>query len=206
MNGGLLKICPWKNSTRVLCLCVLIVSTPLFYLASYDFRYLLDTGISVLNRGDACSIERFLYTYGADGPMVYTTLVTISILVPGSWLCPLYAAGHSLFSQPSALISSVAGNFLGTALLLGISEMLLCRVRKLPYRLLEKGPGSFRLPTVFNHIFPVAIALSPLISTQLFWMSIVLAGLGRTNHTPVIFWAVSGLSVFHILTVSHFPV
>lgn len=205
MNGGPLKTCPWKNRTWVLCLFVMIVSTAFSYLISYDFRYMVDTGISVLNRGDACSIERFLYTYGAGGPMVYTTLVTISILVPGSWLCPLYAAGHGLFSQPSALISSFAGNFLGTALLLGISKILLFKIRNLHHRLMATVPDSLPIPSVSIHMFLAAIAISPLISTQLFWISIVLSGLGRSNHSLVIFWGFSGLSIFHLIAIFQLP-
>lgn len=96
MNGVPLVTFLWKNK-YALALITFIGVAIIAYFLNDDYNYIVKTGLSLLHRGDASSLERFLYLYEASGGFVVIVLSAMGFLVPTLSILPLLAASRELY-------------------------------------------------------------------------------------------------------------
>lgn len=180
MSGALLMSCLW-NKKRVF-IYIFPGLLGAVYLFNYDFQFLVNTGVSILNRQDISSIQRFLYSYGARGPLVHVILAMLGVLFPHLGLKPLLQAGALLFGMKMGTLCSWIGGSLGILFLLSIAGCF-----KAGYIIAKKKwPGyrdqanclSFR---GINLIVLMILIISVFLPFPIYWLVLVFSAVSHAS-------------------------
>jgi uncharacterized membrane protein YdjX (TVP38/TMEM64 family) len=181
MSGALLMSCLWNKKRAFTCI-FFPVLLGVVYLINYDFQYLVNSGVSILNRQDVSSIQRFLYSYGARGPLVHVILAMLGVLFPHLGLKPLLQAGALLFGMKMGTLCSWIGGSLGILFLLSIAGCF-----KAGYIIAKKKwPGyrdranclSFR---GINLIVLMILIISVFLPFPIYWLVLVFSAVSHAS-------------------------
>ncbi|NBG88160.1 hypothetical protein ISALK_06560 [Isachenkonia alkalipeptolytica] len=205
MNGVPSMIYRWnKFDFAVILIPAAVVG--IFFLLEMDLPYILRTGYSLMARQDVGSIQRFLYSYGERGPLVYQLMLLMGILIPNLAISPLVNAGTLLFSYPALYLSGIIGALVGIfyifSIILVLKELIRSVVNLSGDHVHSQGwtlgSQGRKIPLMFAGILIPA----PFFSSLTYWGTLVFLGLIFHPKRRVIFVGVGTLGILLFSTIT----
>lgn len=145
-----------RRQIAILLLILFILSAGvILYIAYLPFQYLVNTGLSLINRQEPMGIARFIYKYGSYAPGI-TVLLNFAVIVsPNLKLLPVIKAASQVLGPGRSLVFSLAGTLLGSILIIVSARIVLCTL--LRNNIGHFGKGS--LATIVMLFFSICTIL-----------------------------------------------